>query len=118
LKGLFYVVQGNKKQYLSRFYVVGQQTERYYFNSNSNTVELYGATFQPTGLWHLFKSNMSSITNRAVAFTSIFEYNLQEFTENFEAEQSSISRIQLLERLLMDQLSSLKPQSNIIDSAI
>ena len=118
LKGSFYVLQGNKKQELPRYYVVGQQTERYYINSDSNVVELYGVTLQPCGLWHLFKPNMPSITNKAVANNFLLESNLQEFTENFEAEQSSKSRIQLLEGLLINKFLAIQPQPNVIDSAI
>lgn len=118
LKGIFYVVQQNKKQELSRYYTVGQQTERYYFNSDSNIVELYGVTFQPTGLWHLFKPNMPLITNKAVATHSILESNLKEFTENFEAEQSTKSRIQCIENIFTERLSSLQPQQNVMDSTI
>lgn len=118
LKGSFYVIQKNKKQELPRFYAVGQQTERYYINSNSDMVEFYGVTFQPSGLWHLFKSNMPTITNRAVAATSIFGFNIQEFIENFEAEQSSISRIQVLENLLTQQTLATESHFNVIDSAI
>lgn len=118
LKGLFYVVQNNKKQELSKYYVVGQQTERYYIYSDYNDIEFYGVTFQTTGLWHLFKLHMPIITNKAVATTSILECNLQEFTENFEAVQSSQSRIQLIENIFIELLSSLQPQHNVIDSAI
>ncbi|TXE04447.1 helix-turn-helix transcriptional regulator [Gelidibacter salicanalis] len=118
LHGSFYVLQRNKKQQLPKFYAVGQQTERYYINSNSTMVELYGVTFQPSGLWHLFKPNMPALSNHAVAISSIFEIIPQEFTNNFDAEQSLKSRIQLLEGLFMDQLSSLQPQPNVIDSAI
>ncbi|RXJ44456.1 helix-turn-helix domain-containing protein [Gelidibacter gilvus] len=117
LRGLFYVVQNNKKQKLSRYYAVGQQTERYYINSDSNDVEFYGVTFQPTGLWHLFKPNMPLITNKAVATNSVLSCNLNEFTENFEAEQSTKSRIQLIENIFTERLSSTQPQQNVIDSA-
>lgn len=118
LKGSFYVLQGNKKQELPRYYAVGQQTERYYINSNSNIVELYGVTFQPSGLWHLFKPNMPSITNQAVVINSVFDFDIRKFTENFEALQSPKSRMQLVEGLLMNKFSALHPQPNIIDSAI
>lgn len=118
LKGSFYVLQGNKKQKLPKYYVVGQQTEHYYINSDSKKVEFYGVTFQPTGLWHLFKSNMPTITNQAVPITSIFVFNLQEFMQNFQAEQAPKSRIQLLENLLIEQLPLLQPEPNVIDCAI
>lgn len=118
LHGSFYVLQRNKKQQLPKYYAVGQQTERYYINSLSTLVELYGVTFQPTGLWHLFKPNMPALTNQAVAISYIFEINSDEFTENFDDEQSPTSRIQLLESLLINQLSSLHPQPNVVDSAI
>lgn len=33
--------------------------------------------FQPSGLWHLFKPNMPSITNRAVTTNSLLEFNIK-----------------------------------------
>lgn len=119
LKGSFYVLQGNIKQELPRYYAVGQQTERYYFNSGSTMVELYGVTFRPSGLWHLFKPNMPSITNQSVATDTFFDFNIEEFTENFEREQSSKSRMQHVEDLLVAKFLSIEPpQSNVVDSAI
>ncbi|WP_445732573.1 helix-turn-helix domain-containing protein [Mariniflexile sp.] len=118
LKGFFHIIQRNKKQDLPKYYTVGQQTERYYINSNSDSAELYGVTFEPCGIWHLFEPNMSLMTNQAITTNSLLEWDIKKFTENFEAEQSTESRLQLIEDLLIDKFLSIKPQTNIIESAI
>lgn len=118
LSGSFYIVQKNEKQILPRFYTVGQQTHHYYFNSDSNRVDLYGVTFQPTGLWHFFEANMPSITDRAIATSSLLNRNIQKFTEQFNSKQEPCTRIKLIENLLTDTLLAVQPQLNVIDSAI
>ena len=115
--GFFYVFQNNKIQELPRFYTVGQQTQHYYFNSDSNLVDLYGATFQPTGLWHLFGVDMPSITDKAIANTSLFSIEIQEFTKQFELNQKPASKIKLIENLLLNKLLTVQPQLNVIDTA-
>ncbi|MGO3181751.1 MAG: helix-turn-helix domain-containing protein [Aequorivita sp.] len=116
--GSFYIVQKNKKQELSRFYTVGQQTHQYYINSDSDLVDFYGVTFQPTGLWHLFKLDMPSITDKAIATSSLFRSNLQDFTKQLDAKQKPISKIKLIENLLLNKLATSKPQLNVIDSTV
>lgn len=116
--GSSYIVQNKKIQELPRFYTVGQQTKHYYFNSNSERVDLYGVTFQPTGLWQLFGVDMPSITNKAIVSTSILNSNIQKFTEQFDSKQELSSRIKLIEKLLINELLAVQPQLNVIDSAI
>lgn len=116
--GSFYVVQKNEKQELPRFYTVGQQTHHYYFNSDSDRVDLYGVTFKPTGLWHFFGVDMPSITDKAIATTSLFKGNIQKFTEQFDSKQHLGTRIELLENLLINKFLAIKPQLNVIDSSI
>lgn len=114
----FYVVQKNEKQELLRFYTVGQQTHHYYFNSDSDRVDFYGVTFQPTGLYHLFGVKMPSITDKAIATTSLFNGNLQKFTEQFDCKQEFSTRLKLIENLLIHKFLSVQPHLNVIDSAI
>ncbi len=116
--GSFYIVQKNEIKELPRFYTVGQQTHQYYINSDSDLVYFYGVTFQPTGLWHLFGIDMPSITDKAIASTSLFSNNIEKFTKQFDADQEPTSKIKLIENLLRNQLATAKPQLNVIDSAI
>ena len=116
--GSFYIVQNKKKQVLDRFYTVGQQTQSYHINSNSELVDFCGVSFQPTALWHFFGVNMSLITDRAIATTSLLKNNIQTFIEKFDSKQESIKRIKLIDNLLVNELSSVQPQLNVIDSAI
>ena len=116
--GSFYVIQKNEKQELPRFYTVGQQTHHYYFNSNSDRVDLYGVTFKPTGLWHFFGEDMSSITDTAIPTTSLFKGHIQQFTEQFDSNQELSTRIALIENLLINKLWTVQPHMNVIDSAI
>lgn len=116
--GSFYIVQKNQEKELPRFYAVGQQTHNYSMNSKSETVELYGITFQPTGLWHLFGLDMPSIADQAIATQPLFENSILKFTEKFEAEQTPKSRIKLIEKLLLKKFLAVQPQSNIIESSI
>ena len=118
LCGSFYIVQNNKKQALERFYTVGQQSQSYYINSDSDMVDFYGVTFQPTGLWHFFGLDQPSITDKSIATASLLKNNIQSFTEEFDSKQESIKRIKLIENLLVNELSSVQPQLNVIDSAI
>lgn len=118
LYGSFYIVQNNDKQELERFYTVGQQSQSYYFNSDSDMVDLIGVTFQPTGLWHFFGVNMPSITDKAIATNSLLKNDIQTFIEKFDSKQESFKRIKLIDDLLINELSSVQPQLNVIDSAI
>lgn len=116
--GSFYILQKNEKKELPRFYTVGQQTHHYYINSNSDTVDLYGVTFKPTGLWHFFGVDMSSITDKAIATISLFKGNIQKFTEQFDSIKEVGTRIKLIENLLTNKLLVVRPELNVIDSAI
>ncbi len=116
--GSFYIVQKKEKKELPRFYTVGQQTSSYYIKSDSNIVEFYGVTFKPTGLWHFFGLDMSSITDKAIATTSLFRCDIQKFSKQFDEHQAPASKIKLIEKLFLDELLSVQPQLNVIDSAI
>ena len=116
--GSFYIVQKNEKQELPRFYTVGQQTQQYYINSDSDLVDFYGVTFQPTGLWHLFGLDMPSIMDKTIATNSLLKGNIQKFTEQFDSKQEPGTRIKLIENFLTNELLAVQPQLNVIDSAI
>ncbi|CAM3430107.1 MULTISPECIES: AraC family transcriptional regulator [Aequorivita] len=116
--GSFYVVQKKGEQELPRFYTVGQQTQHYYMNSDSSKVDLYAVTFKPTGLWHFFGLDMPSITDKAIATTSLFNNNIQKFTKQFDSQQGDKLKIKLIENLLINHLLTVNPQLNVIDSAI
>ncbi len=118
LRGSFYIIQNNEKQELERFYTVGQQSQSYYIKSDSDMVQFYGVTFQPTGLWHFYGVDMHPITDKAIATTSLLKSNIQAFTEEFDTKQASAKRIKLIENLLVNELSSVEPQLTVIDSAI
>lgn len=118
LKGNCYVVQENKIKELPRFYTVGQQTHYYYLNSDYDIVDLYGVTFRPTGLWHLFELDMPTITDKPIETASLFKGNIQKFTEQFDAKQEPNTRIELIENFLTITLLAVQPQLNVIDSAI
>ncbi len=85
--GTFYIVQNNVKQELERFYTVGQQSQSYYFNSESNIVDFFGVTFRPTGLWHFFGVDMPSITDKAIATTSLLKGNIHHFPSQRQYSQ-------------------------------
>ena len=118
LSGSFYIVQNNQKQELERFYTVGQQSQSYYINSDSDMVDFYGVTFQPTALWHFFGQDMPAITDNNIATASLLKTDIQTFTEEFDSNQASAKRIKLIDDLLVHELSSVQPQLTIIDSAI
>jgi len=116
--GSFYIFQKNEKQELSRFYTVGQQTHHYYFNSDSDRVDLYGVTFKPTGLWHLFGLDMPSSNDKAGVANTLFKGGLACFTKEFESRQSPESRIRVIERILLKKCLSVRPSLNFIDYAV
>jgi AraC-like DNA-binding protein len=116
--GLFHIIQKGKKQDLARFYGVGQQTHQYYINSDSELVDFYGVTFHPTALWHLFGLDMPSITDKAFASTALFSNNIEKFTKQFNEDQEPALKIKLIENLLLDEVLTVQPQLNVIDTAI
>lgn len=116
--GNIYVVQKNEKQISPRFYTSGQQTGYYHIHSDSDLLNLYGVTFTPTGLWHFFKMDMPTITNRSVETASLFNHSLQKFSDQFNAASGETSKIKLIEKLLIKKFRTTVPQLNIIDSAI
>lgn len=118
LKGNCYVVQENNIKKLPRFYTVGQQTHYYYFNSESDILDLYGVTFRPTGLWHLFELDMPTITDKPIETVSLFKGNIQKFTDRFNVTQERNTGIELIENHLINTLLVVQPQLNVIDSAI
>ena len=118
LCGSFYVLQKNQRHELQRFYTIGQQTHHYCFNSDSDKVDLYGVTFKPTGLWHLFGVDMPTITDKAIETNSFFKGNIDSFTKQFDSTQEFSTRVQLIENLLINEFLTVQPQLNLVDSAI
>ncbi|WP_034259623.1 helix-turn-helix domain-containing protein [Aequorivita capsosiphonis] len=116
--GSFYIFQNNKIKELPRFYTVGQQTQHYYINSDSDLVDFYGVGLQPTGLWHLFGLDMPTITDSVIATTCLFRNDFQKFTKQFDSLKEVAPKIKLIENLLLHELLTAQPQLNVIDSAI
>lgn len=116
--GSFDIIQDNKKQKLPKFYTVGQQTQRYYLNSDFDFVDLIGVTFKPTGLWHFFGMDMSTVTDKVISTTSLFGGKIKKFTGQFDFNQELDARIELIENLLIDELLTVQPQLKVIDSAV
>jgi AraC-like DNA-binding protein len=118
LRGSFYMIQKNQRRELQRFYTTGQQTHHYFFNSDSDKVDLYGVTFKPTGLWHLFGVDMQTITDKSIETNFLLKDNIQSFIEQFDSEQEFSTRVQLIEDLLIFAFLKAQPQLNLVDSAI
>lgn len=101
-----------------RFYTSGQLTQKYFVFSDDPAIAIVGVAFKPTGLWHLFGLELSSLVDKVMPTTQLFDDALEEFTKRFDAADSPHVRKEYVEKLLMDQKEKVSPSLNLIDIAV
>ncbi|WP_303318292.1 AraC family transcriptional regulator [Flavivirga abyssicola] len=101
-----------------QFYTIGQQTDTYTMYSANEVIELTGAAFTPTGLYHLFGLNMTELVNNPVDTQTILDDSFDAFKQSYLSTELPRDRINYVENLLLNQLNMAKPKLTIIDEAV
>lgn|GEM_PF-991774 len=118
LTGRFTGIIDNRKIKPKKYYTMGQQTDKYIMFSDNDVIELEGAAFTPTGLYHLFGCNMVNLINNPIDTQLLIEDLRDGFTQEYASEMDPINRINLIENLLINQTQKHFSKANIIDTAI
>jgi AraC-like DNA-binding protein len=115
--GRIMIEMGGKVFNPPKFYTVGPKNKVYHFHSNDATVEITGVIYTPTGLWHLFKPNITALVIGDINTEILFKDSLKDFKKRFSMIKEPIDRVKAIEELLITQVKKAQPKPNIIDTA-
>lgn len=119
LKGNSYIKLEDKKLALPKVYIVGQQTVKYYIESDDTNVTILGIILKPTALFQLFNSiNIEKLTNNVLPLESLFDNNSVYLNKEILFSNSTKNQIDLIEKFLFNIIEPRKINHTIIDYAI
>lgn len=94
------------------------QADQSYFLELSQTIDVVGIVFKPTGLFRLFKLQLPELTNRRLDATLVLKNVITETWEQLGEAATNENRVSIVKNLLTKRLVGASYHQDAIDDAV
>lgn len=96
--------------------LVAGQLRKYFFLENTGVTEIFGITFKPTALTHLFQISMGALTDKVVDLSEL-HHNISGITSCIGRSKKFSDRIKAAENYLLPFITN-APQEHVVDKSL